>query len=110
MNQQPLHTVVLDPATEASLRSVGHISYALHAIVAVGAVLPGAQGSVFLPGLGRHHAIRLRAGYQRTWLNHLGGELLDCLGLDFAVVFVPRAAWLAGAQRPPGHAGLIFLP
>jgi uncharacterized membrane protein len=27
---------------------VGHISYALHAIVAVGAVLPGAQGSVLL--------------------------------------------------------------
>ena len=48
MNEQPLHTVVLDAATEASLRSVGHISYALHAIVAVGAVLPGAQGSVLL--------------------------------------------------------------
>ena len=48
MNEQPLQTVVLDPATESSLRSVGHISYALHAIVAVGAVLPGAQGSVLL--------------------------------------------------------------
>ena len=41
-------TVVLSPETEASLRTVGHISYALHAIVAVGAVLPGAQGSVVL--------------------------------------------------------------
>ena len=41
-------TVVLSPETEASLRTVGHISYALHAIVAVGAVLPGAQGSVLL--------------------------------------------------------------
>ena len=40
--------VVLDGETEASLRTVGHISYALHAIVAVGAVLPGAQGSVLL--------------------------------------------------------------
>jgi len=40
--------VVLNGATESSLRSVGHISYALHAIVAVGAVLPGAQGSVLL--------------------------------------------------------------
>ena len=48
MNDQPLQTVVLDPATEASLRSVGHISYALHAIVAVGAVLPMAQISVLL--------------------------------------------------------------
>ena len=41
-------TVVLSAETEASLRTVGHISYALHAIVAVGAVLPGAQGSVLL--------------------------------------------------------------
>ncbi len=41
-------TVVLSSETEATLRSVGHISYALHAIVAVGAVLPGAQGSVLL--------------------------------------------------------------
>ena len=41
-------TVVLSDKTEASLRTVGHISYALHAIVAVGAVLPGAQGSVLL--------------------------------------------------------------
>ena len=48
MEDQSLHTVVLDPATEASLRSLGHTSYALHAIVAVGAVLPGAQGSVLL--------------------------------------------------------------
>lgn len=40
--------VVLDGETEASLRTIGHISYALHAIVAVGAVLPGAQGSVVL--------------------------------------------------------------
>ena len=32
-------------STEArrSLKTIGHISYALHAIVAVGAVLPGAQ-------------------------------------------------------------------
>ena len=48
MDDQPPNTVVLAPATEASLRLVGHISYALHAIVAVGAVLPGAQGSVLL--------------------------------------------------------------
>ena len=48
MNDQDSSVVVLDGATESSLRSVGHISYALHAIVAVGAVLPGAQGSVLL--------------------------------------------------------------
>ena len=41
-------TVVLSAKSEASLRTVGQISYALHAIVAVGAVLPGTQGSVLL--------------------------------------------------------------
>jgi len=48
MNDQESSVVVLDGETESSLRSIGHISYALHAIVAVGAVLPGAQGSVLL--------------------------------------------------------------
>jgi uncharacterized membrane protein len=38
----------VDSGREASLRTIGHISYALHAIVAVGAVLPGVQGSVVL--------------------------------------------------------------
>ena len=41
-------TVVLDAEREASLRSVGQISYVLHAIVAVGAVLPSFQPSVVL--------------------------------------------------------------
>ena len=31
-----------------SLRTIGHISYALHAIVAIGAVLPGVQAGVVL--------------------------------------------------------------
>ncbi len=30
------------------LKTIGHISYFLHAVVAVGAVLPGVQGSVLL--------------------------------------------------------------
>ena len=33
---------------ERSLKTVGHISYLLHTIVAVGAVLPGVQASVLL--------------------------------------------------------------
>jgi uncharacterized membrane protein len=35
-------------AREESLRTIGHISYALHAIVAIGAVLPGVQASIAL--------------------------------------------------------------
>jgi uncharacterized membrane protein len=48
MNNFDNGTVVLTGEAESSLRSIGHISYALHAIVAVGAVLPGAQASVAL--------------------------------------------------------------
>jgi uncharacterized membrane protein len=33
---------------ETSLKNVGHISYLLHLIVAIGAVMPGAQASVAL--------------------------------------------------------------
>jgi len=40
--------ITLDAERESSLRTVGHISYALHAIVAVAAVLPGTQVSVLL--------------------------------------------------------------
>ncbi len=36
------------PEASPSLKTVGHISYLLHTIVAVGAVLPGVQASVAL--------------------------------------------------------------
>jgi uncharacterized membrane protein len=39
---------VIDPQRESSLRTIGHISYALHAVVAVSAVLPGVQASIVL--------------------------------------------------------------
>jgi uncharacterized membrane protein len=34
--------------SEQSLKTIGHISYFMHAVVAVGAVLPGVQASVLL--------------------------------------------------------------
>ena len=43
-----MNNVMLDPQREAALKTVGHISYLLHTIVAVTAVLPGAQASVGL--------------------------------------------------------------
>ena len=33
---------------QQTLKTIGHISYFLHAVVAIGAVLPGVQGSVLL--------------------------------------------------------------
>lgn len=43
-----MEIIEVDSGRESSLRTIGHISYALHAIVAIGAVLPGVQGSVVL--------------------------------------------------------------
>jgi uncharacterized membrane protein len=43
-----VNSVVDSGEREQSLRTVGHISYLLHTIVAVSAVLPGAQASVLL--------------------------------------------------------------
>ncbi|MBG6080988.1 DUF4870 family protein [Rubrivivax gelatinosus] len=40
--------VVANAEREASLKTLGHVSYLLHAIVAVGAVVPGIQASVGL--------------------------------------------------------------
>ena len=37
-----------DTQRDESLRTIGHISYALHAVVAIGAVLPGVQASIVL--------------------------------------------------------------
>lgn len=42
------NTVLLDAQMEQSLRTTGMISYLLRTVVAVGAVLPGAQASVLL--------------------------------------------------------------
>ena len=39
--------IELDPR-QRSLRNIGHLSYLLHTIVAVGAVLPGVQAGVLL--------------------------------------------------------------
>ena len=46
--EPPPTSVALDPQREASLRTVGIISYVMHAIVAIGALLPGVQASIVL--------------------------------------------------------------
>ena len=45
-----MNDIIEVPSTERerTLRTIGHVSYLLHAIVAVGAVLPGVQASVVL--------------------------------------------------------------
>jgi len=48
LNMPSNFQVVLSPEREGSLVTVGHISYLLHTIVAVTAVLPGTQASILL--------------------------------------------------------------
>jgi uncharacterized membrane protein len=48
MNEPGSSTAVVDTQTDKALRNIGHISYALHAIVAVAAVVPGTQASILL--------------------------------------------------------------
>ncbi len=43
-----MNTVVDAGEREQSLKTIGHVSYLLHTVVAVSAVLPGAQASVLL--------------------------------------------------------------
>jgi len=43
-----MNDVVNTSERDTSLKTIGHISYLLHAIVAVGAVLPGTQASITL--------------------------------------------------------------
>ena len=43
-----MNDVIEVPDSQQSLKTIGHISYFLHAVVAIGAVLPGVQASVLL--------------------------------------------------------------
>jgi len=43
-----MNEVIDTPRRDASLKTIGHVSYLLHTIVAVTAVLPGAQASITL--------------------------------------------------------------
>jgi len=43
-----MNDVVNTSERDSSLKTIGHISYLLHAVVAVGAVLPGTQASITL--------------------------------------------------------------
>jgi uncharacterized membrane protein len=71
---------VVDPAREASLRTVGQISYALHAIVAVGAVLPAFQPSIALLLVALVIDMVKRGDARGTWQeSHFGWRIRSVL-------------------------------
>ncbi len=61
---------------DGSLKTIGHISYLLHTIVAVGAVLPGAQASVLLLVVAFIIDLVKRSDAQGTWQeSHFGWRI-----------------------------------
>ena len=105
MEQKSVATVKLSPERESSLRTVGHISYALHAIVAVAAVLPGAQVSVFLLVAAFILDLVKRGDAAGSWQeSHVEADRLDAdcrrVGRGLDLVPLSGGARLAGAERP----------
>jgi len=71
---------VADTQRDDSLRTVGHISYALHAIVAIGAVLPGVQASIVLLLIAFALDLFKREDAQGTWqASHFGWRIRSVL-------------------------------
>ncbi len=79
---------------DASLKTVGHISYALHTIVAVGAVLPGAQASIALLLVAFILDIVKRGDAVGTWQeSHFGWRIRTVLWAG-ALYLITAPLWL----------------
>ena len=123
--------VSMDPERQQQLRTVGMVSYILHAVVAIGAVLPGVQASVFLllvavlidlvkrgdaagTWQASHFSWRLRSvvwgrravSADQPLVAFAAGAGLDRLGLDFDLVPLPRVARLGRDECRPCDAAL----
>ena len=71
-----MNNVVDVSGRDDSLKTVGHISYLLHTIVAVAAVLPGAQASVLLLLVAFILDLVKRSDAQGTWQeSHFGWRI-----------------------------------
>ena len=77
-----------------SLRTLGHISYALHAVVAVGAVLPGVQASIVLLLVAFVLDLVKRDEARGTWQeSHFSWRIRSVLWAA-ALYLVTAALWL----------------
>jgi hypothetical protein len=103
-------TTTLDPGRDGTLRTVGHVSYALHAVVAVGAVLPGVQAATLLLVIAFILDLVKKGEAAGSWQeSHFRWRIragLDRLDRHLDLVSLPHCARLAGTERPPGHARL----
>jgi uncharacterized membrane protein len=82
---------------DSSLKTVGHVSYLLHLIVAVGAVMPGAQASVVLLILAFVIDLAKRESAAGTWQeSHFSWRIRTVL-------------WAAGLYLVTAPLWLLFL-
>ena len=90
---------VPDSANQRSLKTVGHISYLLHTIVAVGAVIPGVQASVALLAVAFVLDLVKKSDAEGTWQeSHFAYRIRTVLWAA-ALYVVTSPLWL-----------LLFLP
>jgi uncharacterized membrane protein len=83
-----------DAQRDNSLRTIGHISYAMHAIVAVCAVLPGVQASVLLLLVAFGIDVFKRDDARGTWQeSHFGWRIRSVLWAG-ALYIVTIPLWL----------------
>ena len=84
------HRRTLDPNATARCSTIGHISYVLHAIVAVSAVLPGVQASVLLLLVAFILDLVKKGDAAGTWQeSHFPGASAPCCG-PVACTWSPR--------------------
>lgn len=85
---------IVETRGDEQLRTVGHISYALHAIVAVGAVLPGAQPGVLLLVIAFILDLVKRGEATGTWQeSHFSWRIRSVLWA-FGLYIVTAPLWL----------------
>jgi uncharacterized membrane protein len=85
--------VEIDPRQQ-SLKTIGHISYFLHTVVALGAVLPGAQASVLLLLIAFSIDLFKRDEAQGSWQeSHFSWRIRTVLWVG-ALYLVTAPLWL----------------
>jgi len=90
---------IVDVPDQQQLKTIGHISYFMHAVVAVGAVLPGVQASVLLLLIAFFLDMWKRDDARGTWQeSHFGWRIRSVLWAG-GLYLVTAPLWL-----------LLFIP
>lgn len=85
-----MNDIVVTDERQQSLKNIGHISYLLHAIVAVGAVVPGFQPGIFLLLVAFALDLWKRDDARGTWQeSHFGWRIRSVIwaGVLYVVTF-----------------------